>query len=289
MKKKSKIVLILILILAVLCAAAVALLASYHKIYMFVEEKGLFCDTVDVDIAQNIESERISLESVLSDERFTVNQSLMLVNTIYMLPQDFEAEVSEYKDTTVFMNDCIMSAYEELSRAVLEKTGNKLYVSSSVRDREEQQALYLEDPLTATVPGASEHETGLSLDVYVARFSGDGFLRSKSGRFVNSHCWEYGFIIRYPSYGETYTNIRYEPWHIRYVGHPHSDIIYNNHLTLEQYILSLEPGVFYETGEYIITRQEAVDSMLTIPSGCDSYVISPDNTGYYIVTAKLAE
>ena len=70
-------------------------------------------------------------------------------NKVYM--GDYEKGKSNNKDTTVFMNDCIMSAYEELSRAVLEKTGNKLYVSSSVRDREEQQALYLEDPLTATV------------------------------------------------------------------------------------------------------------------------------------------
>ena len=134
------------------------------------------------------------------------------------------------------MNVCILDAYGELAAAVYEKTEEKLYISSGIRDREKQQVLYEQDPNTATIPGASEHETGLCMDVYVSGFAGDGFIKSEAGLFVNAHGHEYGFIIRYPKHGEEQTGIRFEPWHIRYVGQPHADIIYNNKLTLEEYI-----------------------------------------------------
>lgn len=270
-------------IAVLLAAIAFVVCLNLHNIYLFAENIGFFRDGIEVTDTQP-ETFKLTLDEILRDERFTLDQSLMLVNKEYMLSEDFEAEVSEYKDSTVYMNDCILSAYAMLSQAVADETGKKLYVSSSVRTADEQQALYDEDPLTATLPGASEHQTGLSLDVYIAGYAGDGFLKSPAGRFVNSHSWEYGFIMRYPSYGEEITGIRFEPWHIRFVGHPHSDIIYNNKLTLEEYILSLEPGVFYEVEGYFISRQFLTDDALLIPADCDTYVVSPDNTGCYIVT-----
>ena len=228
----------------------------------------------------------LSVEELQDMENVTFDQSMLLINTEYMLSEEFVAVTGEYKDSGVNMNVCILDAYRELSAAVLENTGDKLYVSSGIRDRAKQQLLYEEDPTTATIPGASEHETGLCLDVYVAYFAGDGFLKSDAGQFVNSHCHEYGFIIRYPSYGEEKTGIRFEPWHIRYVGQPHADVIYNNKMTLEEYILGLKEGVCYETERYFIIRQKSEDGCLRVPTGCESYVISPDNTGCYLVTGK---
>jgi len=227
-----------------------------------------------------------ALADLQKNELFQFNQSLMLINTEYMLAEEFEAETAEYKDTGVKMNACVPVAYGALVDAVKAKTGDKLYISSGIRDRKRQQELYKEDPETATIPGASEHETGLCMDIYVAYFAGDGFLKSEAGQFVNSHCDEYGFIIRYPSYGEKETGIRFEPWHIRYVGFPHSEIIYNNRLTLEEYIFSLEEGVCYEADGYYITRQRPMDGKVQVPAGCDSYIVSPDNTGCYIITGK---
>lgn len=226
----------------------------------------------------------LSVEELREKDNVVFDQSMLLINTEFLLSESFAAETGEYKDSGVDMNVCILEAYGELSAAVREQTGDKLYVSSGIRDRAKQQKLYEEDPETATIPGASEHETGLCLDVYVAYFAGDGFLKSEAGQFVNAHCHEYGFIIRYPSYGEKSTGIRFEPWHIRYVGQPHADIIYNNKLTLEEYILSLKEGVCYETGMYYIIRQKEKDGKLLVPTGCKSYIISPDNTGGYIIT-----
>ena len=230
--------------------------------------------------------QEMSLEEMEQDERFTFDQSMMLINTEYMLTEDFVADTAIYRDSGVRMNTCILTAFGELSAAVTEECGEKLLISSGIRDRKRQAELYAQDPETATIPGASEHETGLCMDVYVPYFSGDSFLKAEAGRFVNSHCHEYGFIIRYPFHGEEITGIRFEPWHIRYVGQPHADIIYSNGLTLEEYINSLEEGICYETEGYFIIRQRPENGKFSVPADCDSYIVSPDNTGCYVITGQ---
>lgn len=47
---------------------------------------------------------------------------------------------------------------------------------------------------------------------------------------------KYGFVLRYPSGKEHITKIGYEPWHFRYVGVPHAEIIEKNDFVLEEYI-----------------------------------------------------
>lgn len=286
MNKKHRLVIIIsaLLCVALICSLAVAL--NLDAIFVATEKWGWRREPYSMERVE-LKTISLSLEEAQSREGFTVDQSLMLINTEHTVPKDFEWNIEEYKSTTVYMNTCMLFAYARLSAAVSETTGNKLYVSSDVRSREEQEALWQDDPTTATLPGASEHESGLCLDVYVARFSGDGFLRSRSGRFVNSHAHEYGFIIRYPSYGEDSTGIRFEPWHIRYVGEPVADYIYNNSLTLEEFVFSLEPNALYLCGDHIFSRQSDKDS-LNIPEGAISVTVSPDNTGHYIYVAKIA-
>ena len=288
MKKKLKIILTVAISSVLTIAAVVAIILNYHNIYVFSETQGWFRNEMEIKETDASSFRSYSLDELKKDGRVSFDKSLLLVNTEHTLPDGFDPGVVEYKDTTVFMSPCMTDAYASLSAAVKEKTGNKLYVSSDFRTAEEQQALYDEDPLTATLPGASEHQTGLALDVYVAYYAGDGFVKSPSGRFVNSHAHEYGFIIRYPSYGEDVTKIRFEPWHIRYVGHPHSDVIYNNHTTLEEYIEGLEIGEWYEIDDYLVSRQIAGDS-LVLPENFNSCIISPDNTGCYIVTVNTNE
>lgn len=287
MKKKTKLIIIISVIAALVCIAVTVICLNFHKIYLFCEKNGLFCREISVNEISAGDTHAYSLSELEQMPNVRFEQSLMLVNTQYTLGDSFVPEISEYKSTTVFMNDCMLDAYAKLSAAVTQKTGKKLYVSSDFRSAEEQEALYLEDPLTATLVGASEHQTGLALDVYVARYSGDSFIKSRSGRFVNSECWKYGFIIRYPSYAEDVTGIRFEPWHIRYVGAPHAQIIYNSHITLEEYIISLEIDQWYEAEGYLVCRQSLDEQgRLDLPESFESVVISPDNTGYYVVTVK---
>ena len=50
------------------------------------------------------------------------------------------------------------------------------------------------------------------------------------------HCYEYGFILRYPKDKEDITGISYEPWHYRYVGREHARAIRESGVCLEEYV-----------------------------------------------------
>lgn len=87
---------------------------------------------------------------------------------------------------------------------------------------------------TVADPGASEHHTGLAFDVAVTGAS--SFASTEQSVWLARHCWEYGFILRYPADKTALTGISYEPWHIRYVGTAHSLIMRDENLCLEEYI-----------------------------------------------------
>ena len=57
-------------------------------------------------------------------------------------------------------------------------------------------------------------------------------------KWLMSHCWEYGFILRYPEDKCALTGISYEPWHYRYVGKETAKKITQDGLCLEEYLLS---------------------------------------------------
>ena len=212
-----------------------------------------------------------------------LSDSLMLVNNDYPLPENYSPEITEYKG--VVMNPFTAKGYIGLKEAIYNEFGTNLYIMSSFRTPEEQSAIIDSGNEYAADIYSSEHLTGLALDVYVKYHAGMGFIDSDEGQFVNNFCQNYGFIIRYPYYGEKATGIPYEPWHIRYVGFPHSEIITENRLTLEEYVLSLIPGKIYVYNEYFILRQN-LNEDLCIPKGSYDIEISPDNTGFYIISGK---
>ncbi len=234
----------------------------------------------------NVKLEKIDASALEYEEYAedvpSVDQSLMLINSEYPLDADFSAKICEYKDSTLYFNECMTDAYASLSFDVKEKFGKKLYVMSAYRTEEEQLDAIEAEGENAAAVGESEHQSGLALDVYVSMYAGAGFLKSDVGRYVNSNSWRYGFIIRYPYYAEDKTKMAYEPWHIRYVGSPHAEIIYKNSLSLEEYIASFDVGEYYGYGEYIITRQSALPDRGI--KGYDAVSVSSDNTGYYMIT-----
>jgi len=89
-------------------------------------------------------------------------------------------------------------------------------------------------------PGASEHQTGLALDVCIYR-DGKCYIEHEISEFneikwIHNNAHKFGFILRYPSGLEDITGYNYEPWHLRYVGNVAS-YIYYNHLTLEEFLV----------------------------------------------------
>ena len=216
---------------------------------------------------------------------YDTDQSMLLVNADHPIDKDYPADIVEYKDTGVLMNSCITEHYAELSAAVSEKVGDKLYVMSSYRSYDDQQRVYEEEGAEiAALPGTSEHQTGLALDVYVSEFAGAGFIDSEAGVFVNDNCYDYGFIIRYPYGAENITGFTYEPWHIRYVGLPHSKIIEDSGCLFENYKDLFEVGKYYEYYGYEIARMP--EDKIEIPSDADNVTLSKDGLGYVYVTIK---
>ena len=93
---------------------------------------------------------------------------------------------------------------------------------------------------TVAEPGSSEHHLGLAFDIN--KKGSSKFEGTKQSNWLNEHCWEYGFIIRYQKEKEKITGFDAEPWHIRYVGVEHALYMRDHDLCLEEYIQGLEDG-----------------------------------------------
>ena len=89
-------------------------------------------------------------------------------------------------------------------------------------------------------PGCSEHHLGLAFDVNVPGAS--SFASTKQSKWLNEHCWEFGFVIRYQKEKEEITGFIAEPWHIRYVGVEHALYMKEHNLCLEEYLAGIEDG-----------------------------------------------
>ena len=226
-----------------------------------------------------------ALQEWLRDERVTESQTLILVNLNSPLPEGYEADLAEYNGAK--MHPLMVQNYIAMRDAVQKKTGIRIYVSSDFRTAEKQaELLEYYGPDRAAPVGCSEHEAGLSLDVYAPEHASYAFLNSPAGREVNRTCHEYGFIIRYEADKTEVTCFDYEPWHLRYVGAPHAELIAESGLAYEEYINAITPEIWYSYENYYILRTANVEE-LTLPTNFTSCHISPDNTGYYIVTVEL--
>ena len=137
-------------------------------------------------------------------------------------------------------------ALEELF-AQAEQDNIELYGISAYRSYSTQKSLFdyyvrtqgeAEARQYSAMPGQSEHQTGLAMDVSSrsANFALEElFADTPEGRWLAENCAEFGFIIRYPKGKEEITGYNYEPWHIRYVGKEIAREIHRQGITLEEY------------------------------------------------------
>lgn len=162
-------------------------------------------------------------------ENFYID-GILIVNKTYSVPASYNPGGLTW--------ECA-SAFERL-RAGAAADGINIYLSSGFRSYDYQAMLYngycayygqaSADTFSAR-PGHSEHQTGLAIDCNIIN---DSFRGTPEAIWLENHCHEYGFIIRYP-YGKDYvTGYKYEPWHIRYIGDKATEI-YESGLTLEEY------------------------------------------------------
>ena len=181
---------------------------------------------------------------------------LALVNESHPLDTSYEpAELTQIDSERSVDSRMAESLQKMLDDGAAE--GLSMYVTSAYRSYDRQREVFnstMQDwidqgytPLNAydetkksvAVPGTSEHATGLAVDIISSEYEelDDRQGDTDEQKWLMEHCWEYGFILRYPSDKSDVTNIVYEPWHYRYVGKEAAKEITEQNITLEEYIL----------------------------------------------------
>lgn len=86
-------------------------------------------------------------------------------------------------------------------------------------------------------PGTSEHQLGQAFDFFTegSKYS-DKFATTNEYKWLCENAYKYGFIERYPEDKQDSTNHRFMPWHFRFVGVENAKEIYENDLSLEEYL-----------------------------------------------------
>lgn len=190
---------------------------------------------------------------------------LVLINKQHPIPEDYTFSLDTIKTANggIQCDGRVMDELFSMLQAASED-GINLAICSHYRDINRQEVLfnrkiktymkkgmsYMEaykiSSQTVTVPGASEHQIGLAMDIVSDTYTllEEGFAETDAGIWLKEHCAEYGFILRYPKGKEAITGISFEPWHFRYVGKEAAEIIMNEELCLEEFwakYVGLEP------------------------------------------------
>lgn len=172
---------------------------------------------------------------------------LMLANKYYYLSEDYIPDLiwlgAEYGAVGIEVEQETRDNFIAMFDAALE-SGFRLYVTSGYRGYAEQAEVYnswvsavgeVEALNYAALPGYSEHQTGLVLDIFVMGETTNTFANHPAAQWLAENSWKYGFILRYAEEFENLTGYEYEAWHFRYVGHQAATEIFQNNLTLEEY------------------------------------------------------
>lgn len=128
--------------------------------------------------------------------------------------------------------------------AAAKADGVTIRVKSGYRTYATQNATYVDqlkrhpENINYYAPaGASEHQTGLAVDLWDGKVWYAAMQYTAAGKWLHKHCHEYGFILRFPKNTLKITGVEYEPWHFRYVGvDVASKFDAANTLTLEEYL-----------------------------------------------------
>ncbi|MCL2719401.1 MAG: M15 family metallopeptidase [Lachnospiraceae bacterium] len=211
-------------------------------------------ETVDNLTLPGAEDENTDTDLHENIEFYADDWRLILINKQHPIPDDYAYVLGTIKGSM----QCDARIIDELL-TMMQKAydeGIELEIISPYRDLAHQELLfnrkidsYIRSGLsyfeayrraahTVTVPGTSEHQVGLAIDITSRDYRNlnIGFAETKAGRWLAENSHEFGFIVRYPLGKEYITGIQFEPWHFRYVGKEAARIIKEEQLTLEEFL-----------------------------------------------------
>ena len=209
-----------------------------------------------LDLSTIVRNINIHLDSKFYEVEFNTDTSKdtsMLVNKYYLLGSDYEPNDLVTISQTYSWGDqgsqktrkVTYDAFLEMWNSAKEEQGYYLMVSSSYRSYNEQEIVYnnykdkkgqkYADGIAAR-PGSSEHQTGLSLDIFSKLNSNKNtFKDTETAKWLKDNAYRFGFILRYPEELVKVTGYNYESWHFRYVGKEIAKYIYENNISFEEY------------------------------------------------------
>ena len=181
--------------------------------------------------------------------------NLLLVNRDNPIPKEYEIPAFTDLKHGHFVDSRIYPELQVMMDAA-RAAGLEPLICSSYRGWERQQELYIQKARTYVAeghswetalslaeswvqkPGNSEHQTGLALDIVDISYQqlDEAQAETPVQRWLMEHCWEYGFILRYPKEKEEVTGVNYEPWHYRYVGREAAKEMVESGICLEEYL-----------------------------------------------------
>ncbi len=246
---------------------------------------------------------------------------LILVNADYPFKNADDAEITSLFDVKTesysvsgmhisLQNAAIEPLNNLLDDFYAESGHNDILIIDGFRTFEKQQELYdadleltgLDTSTLVALPGHSEHESGYALDFTL--FFSDGSSGEYDGtgdyEWIDDHCAEYGYILRYPADKTEITKIQYESWHYRYVGKPHAYYIMEREICFEEYIDELKDYTIEEPLE-IVDHDGSAYAVYYVPAETDKtvtyapilpdkpYTVSGNNADGFIITVDLQE
>lgn len=186
---------------------------------------------------------------------------LRLVNPWNYMPEGYVPPLAEYAPNVQVDERCL-EALQTMMRDCA-AAGCSPHISSAYRTNDFQTRLY-ENKVAecrglgldkeaarkragqiVAIPGTSEHQLGLAVDIVDANYQllNSAQENTNAQKWLMEHCWDYGFILRYPSDKSSITGIIYEPWHYRYVGRQAAAEIRAAGVCLEEYLAGQTVGV----------------------------------------------
>lgn len=179
---------------------------------------------------------------------------MILVNAQHALPDDFSVELADVGSghsvdariasaLQVMLDDCraagleplICSSYrtQQIQQSLFDDKVQRLIAEGYAPDAAQAKA-----GTVVAVPGTSEHQTGLAVDLVDAGNQNLDETQEQTPvqQWLLAHSWEYGFVLRYPNDKSSVTGIIYEPWHYRYVGKDAARDMHEGGLCLEEYL-----------------------------------------------------
>lgn len=240
------------------------------KRYYFTEDGAAYTGWLELDGARyylksdgSMARGRVEIEGVT--HYFTsAGAPILLVNPWNYIPDGYEPDLVDIDNaklsyTGLQVDRSCYGALIDMMTDCNEFSGAQVYVVSAYRTTARQTQNYnrkvnywkgygyteaaaqQKAATSVAVPGTSEHQLGLAVDIVDTRSwkLTDEQATFAGQQWLMAHCWEYGFILRYPEGKTDITGIIYEPWHYRYVGQAVAAEIQESGLTLEEYLAGL--------------------------------------------------